>query len=425
MVSLYALSSLRRRFGRVVFTVLGVALSIALTVTMFSIGEGLRISTSSMVEQTQVELFVVSNGSAYLLGKGEISDSSELAADIRSDLGPDARAVCPRYEPDRGLYLARANEPGARPVSARGNGFVPELVGSIVGGQELEGEHFTAQDDPFRDDPRFLAHNYTPEAFAAFTKEVQVNRELARKLGVGAGDTVVVSAHYNMSDNVTCVVRGVYQADFESPEQRTFRIHMSELQYMLKRWDDPASEILIDLAPGVSTDETKAFLSQGRPYSPLITVSSGRDIYRELEGVYDTFQGFADLIAIITIVVAMLFISTVMIISVRERTRELGVLRAIGFSRDSIFTIILTEGFIIAAVGFALGLALGYIDAWVVDVWIKRTVSGIPAAIHITHITPVVVLEVTLVGMLIGAVAGLLPAQWATRVEVARTLRQE
>ncbi len=425
MVSLYALSSLRRRFGRVVFTVLGVALSIALTVTMFSIGEGLRISTSSMVEQTQVDLFVVSNGSTYLLGKGELSGSTELAADIRADLGADATTVCPRFEPDRGLYLVKAGAPGAKPVSAHGNGFVPALVGNIVGGQELEGEHFAVQDDPFRDDPRFLAHDYTPAAFANFSREVQVNRELGRKLGVGPGDSVVLSAHYNMSENVTCVVRGVYQADFESPDTRTFRIHMSELQYMLKRWDDPASELLIDLAPGVSVGATKALLSEGRPYSALITVSSGRDIYHELEGVYDTFQGFADLIALITIVVAMLFISTVMIISVRERTRELGVLRAIGFSRDSIFTLVLTEGFIIAAVGFALGLALGYIDAWVVDVWIKRTVSGIPEAIHITHITPVVILEVTLVGMLIGAVAGLIPAQWATRVEVARTLRQE
>jgi len=425
MVSVYALSSLRRRFGRVMFTVLGVALSIALTVTMFSIGEGLRISTSSMVEQTQVELFVVSNGSAYLLGKGELSDSARLAADIQADLGGDALTVCPRFEPDRGLYLVRAGEAGAKVVSARGNGFVPELVGRIVGGQELEGEHFAVQNDPFSDDPRYLAHNYTPEAFAAFTHEVQVNRELGRKLGVGPGDSVVLSAHYNMSENVTCVVRGVYQADFESPDMRTFRIHMSELQYMLKRWDDPASELLIDLAPGVSIEGTKAFLSDGRPYSGLITVASGHDLYRELEGVYDTFQGFADLIAVITIVVAMLFIATVMIISVRERTRELGVLRAIGFSRDSIFTLVLMEGFIIAAVGFARGLVLGYLDAWVVDTWIKRTVSGIPEAIHITHITPVVVLEVTLVGMLIGAVAGLLPAQWATRVEVARTLRQE
>jgi ABC-type lipoprotein release transport system permease subunit len=421
----YALSSLRRRFTRVVFTVLGVALSIALTVTMFSIGEGLRLSTEDLVRSTEVDLFVISNGSTYLLGRGELPDSIQLSDEIQADLGADALTVCPRFEPERGMYLLVPGEPDAKPVSAHPNGFVPELVGRIVGGQGLEGEHFAVPDDPFREDVRYQEGNYTPEAFANFTHEVQVNRALAKALGVGPGDTVVVSAHYDMHDNVSCVVRGVYTADFEGTDARSFRIHLSELQYMLKRWDDPATELLIDLAPGVSASEAKAFLSEGRPYSPLITVSTGRDLYMELEGVYDTFQGFADLIAVITIVVAMLFISTVMVISVKERTHELGVLRAIGFSRDSVFTLVLAEGFIISAVGFALGLVLGYMDAWVVDTWIKRSVSGLPAAIHITHITPLVILQVTLVGLLIGAVAGLLPAHWATRVEVARTLRHE
>jgi ABC-type lipoprotein release transport system permease subunit len=43
----------------------------------------------------------------------------------------------------------------------------------------------------------------------------------------------------------------------------------------------------------------------------------------------------------------------------------------------------------------------------------------------VTQLTGWVVVEVTLVGLVIGAVAGLLPAYWATRVDIAKTLRQE
>jgi putative ABC transport system permease protein len=323
------------------------------------------------------------------------------------------------------MYLRRADAPGATPVSAYPNGLVPALVGNLSGYRIVEGGPFQVTDDPFSQDPRFVEGNYTPAAFSAFTHEVLVNEALAKKLGVRPGDAVLLSAHYNLSEPTTAVVRGVYKADFESLDAQTLHMHLSELQYMFKRFDDPASQILIHLAPGASAPSAKAFLASGRPYSPLITVLTDRDLYGSLSGIYDTFQGFADLIAVITIVVALLFISTVMIISVKERTREIGALRAIGFSRDSIFTLILTEGFIISAVGFALGMAFGFLDAWAVDTYIKATVMGIPAGIHVTHVTPVVILEVTLVGLVIGAVAGLIPAHWATRVEIARTLRQE
>jgi ABC-type lipoprotein release transport system permease subunit len=61
----------------------------------------------------------------------------------------------------------------------------------------------------------------------------------------------------------------------------------------------------------------------------------------------------------------------------------------------------------------------------VLDEYLKRTITGIPAGIHVTEITGWVILEVTLVGLVIGAVAGLLPAYWATRVNIAKTLRHE
>jgi ABC-type lipoprotein release transport system permease subunit len=393
---------------------------------MFSIGEGLRTSTDALVEDTEVDLFIVPKGSDYIFFSADFPEGTALTDDIRWDLGPGAKTVLPRYTPKRELYLKPINDPEAVPLGARGNGVVPELLGDISGFSiDAGGTYFHVSSDPFKEDPHYKEGNYTSQAFSNFTGEIVINRALAKELGLRAGDRVGLSASRTFEDSVTVVIRGVYVADFEGSEVRSFHLHLSELQYMLQRFDDPVSEILVDLADEGGAEAWKKRLENDFEYSGLLSVSTDRDIYDRLDTLYDTFEGFASLIALITIAVALLFIATVMIISVKERTRELGALRAIGFSRMSIFRLVLEEGFIISVGGFLLGLLFGLFDTWVLDEYLKRTITGIPAGIHVTEITPLVVLEVTLVGMVIGAVAGLLPAYWATRVNIAETLRHE
>ena len=392
---------------------------------MFSIGEGLRGSTDTLIEQTEVDLFIVPEGSDYIFFNAEFPQGTTLTAEIRDDLGSRADTVLPRYTPKRELYIKLAGDPEAIPVGARGDGVVPSFMGDISGFSIKKGEYFTEEDDVFAQDPRYIAGNYTVEAFAAFTGEIVVNAALADELGLDVGEAVVLSASRSVEETVTVTVRGVYLADFEGSTYRTFHMHLSELQYMLRAFHDPVSEILVDLADGQDKEVVKKDLEENYDYSGLLSVNTDRDIYTRLNTLYSTFEGFASLIALITIVVALLFIATVMIISVKERTQEIGALRAIGFSRRSIFRLVLQEGFMISVAGFALGLLMGFLDAWAVDEYLKRTVTGIPAGIHVTQITGLVILEVTLVGLVIGAVAGLIPAYWATRVDIARTLRQE
>jgi ABC-type lipoprotein release transport system permease subunit len=421
----YSIQSLRRRKRRLVLTVIGVALSIALTVTMFSISEGLRNSTDDLVSSTGVDLFIVPKGSDYIFFTSDFTRGTELTEDIRTDLGQDARTVSPRYYPKRELYLVNLDGKPDKVVGARGNGVVPAHMGNISGFTIDRGEYFSVLEDRFADDPAFKAGNYTPDAFVNFTGEIVINKALADELGVRPGDTLRLSASRSFSENVTVVVKGVYVADFESSTHRSFQLYLSELQYLLVRFDDPISEILVELGPGVDTEGTKRALEEDFDYSPRLSVSTDRDIFNRLDTLFQTFEGFAQLIALITIIVALLFIATVMIISVKERTREIGALRAIGFSRMSIFKLVLREGFFISVAGFLAGLGMGAVDVWALNHYIKETVQGIPEGIQVTQLTGWVVVEVTLVGLVIGAVAGLLPAYWATRVDIAKTLRQE
>ena len=214
---MYSIKSLRRRTRRVFLTVLGVALSIALTVTMLSIGEGLRTSTDDLVRSTGVDLFIVPKGSDYLFFNLEFTEGTELSQRISDDLGTKADTVFPRYTPNRQLYIRKASdEQDESSLGAQANGVVPGLLGDISGFSVEDGTYFEIKDDRFSQDPAFLSGVYDPAAFSNFTGEIVISKALAKEAGLGADDRVVLSASRSFQDNVTLTVTGIYVADFES-----------------------------------------------------------------------------------------------------------------------------------------------------------------------------------------------------------------
>ena len=130
------------------------------------------------------------------------------------------------------------------------------------------------------------------------------------------------------------------------------------------------------------------------------------------------------MIIIITSSVAILFISTIMMISVREQGREIGMLRAIGISKGTIMKHILTESIIICILGFIIGLIMGYVGAGILNEIIRSTEESIPAGIEITHISLDIILQVCLITLTIGILAGVIPAGWAARLEPVESIRK-
>ncbi len=118
----------------------------------------------------------------------------------------------------------------------------------------------------------------------------------------------------------------------------------------------------------------------------------------------------------ISLLVGAVGILTIMTIAVRERTSEIGLLRALGAGRRSIMLLFLGEATVLGAVGGAAGLVLGLGGAWI----LSAVVPALP-----TH-TPwsYVVLAETLAAA-IGLAAGVLPARHAARLDPIEALRAE
>lgn len=118
----------------------------------------------------------------------------------------------------------------------------------------------------------------------------------------------------------------------------------------------------------------------------------------------------------ISLLVGGVGIFTIMTIAVRERTAEIGLLRAIGAARSRIAQLFLGEATLLAGLGGFAGLVLGIGVVAIVEV----TVPAMPA-----RISPIYIVLSEAVAVLIGLLAGLLPARKASHLEPVEALRAE
>jgi len=118
----------------------------------------------------------------------------------------------------------------------------------------------------------------------------------------------------------------------------------------------------------------------------------------------------------ISLLVGSVGIFTVMTIAVRERTGEIGLLRAVGASQQQILLLFLFEGTVLAGLGGTAGLAGGFCCAWLIHALVPLLPVHTPWSF---------VVFAELLSMLIGIVAGILPARQAARLDPVEALRSE
>jgi putative ABC transport system permease protein len=118
----------------------------------------------------------------------------------------------------------------------------------------------------------------------------------------------------------------------------------------------------------------------------------------------------------ISLLVGGVGIFTIMTIAVRERTQEIGLLRAIGAARSRISQLFLGEAVLLSGLGGLAGLTVGLTIIGIVQI-------GVPAMP--ARISPLYVVLSETVAVLIGLIAGLLPARKAARLEPVEALRTE
>jgi putative ABC transport system permease protein len=183
---------------------------------------------------------------------------------------------------------------------------------------------------------------------------------------------------------------------------------------------DPADFVVFArLAEGVEADAARPALeavTDDYPTGELLDLEEYKDATAEQ---FAPILGLVTVLMLLTIVIAVLGIMNTLALSVLERTRELGLVRAVGGTRRQIRSMIQWESVLIAVLGSTIGLALGLLFAWSIGKALEE--DGFT-----TFQVPYVgVVAVVIVSALFGMLAALYPAWRAGRLDVLDAIATE
>lgn len=149
-----------------------------------------------------------------------------------------------------------------------------------------------------------------------------------------------------------------------------------------------------------------------------VAVSRAADAGKREQSV-QIFKGMAWGLALIAVLVGGLGMTNTMIMTVFERTREIGTLRALGWGQRRVIGMILREALLLSLAGGVLGVGLGY--------GLVRLATGNPALASFMSdkLSLALVAQAMVVAVALGLVGGLYPAWWASRLRPVEALRYE
>nr|WP_168506716.1 FtsX family ABC transporter permease [Streptomyces sp. S1D4-11]QIY94382.1 ABC transporter permease [Streptomyces sp. S1D4-11] len=271
--------------------------------------------------------------------------------------------------------------------------------------------------DPRLDDVAHVTYTQGDTAAALGAGRLAMDAEFAREHGVRVGSAIPVEFPAGRKTDLTVGALTDQGGSGGFGMQGGLFFGFGTIEKYVPGGQDSA--LYVNAAPGTSPDRLRAQLEQTlKPY-PQVQVRDQAD-YKKL--VHDQIAVLLYLVYALlglAIVIAVLGVVNTLALSVVERTREIGLLRAIGLARRQLRRMIRLESVVIAVFGAVLGLALGLV--WGVCVQRVLALQGMKSlAIPWTTIVAVVVGSAV-----VGIVAALLPALRASRMNVLAAIAHE
>jgi putative ABC transport system permease protein len=150
------------------------------------------------------------------------------------------------------------------------------------------------------------------------------------------------------------------------------------------------------------------------------TVETQTEIINQIGVLMQQYSMFVDVIQLFTFIIAGISVFIVMTIAVTERTREVGILKAIGAKSEDVMKIFVLDALVISALGAVIGTVIGYVSAFM----LARVGSGFFEYIDLFAV-PVTAAETVLLVMVLGVLFGIYPAYRAAKLQPVEALRYE
>jgi len=253
-------------------------------------------------------------------------------------------------------------------------------------------------------------------AYAALSegRALIANGPFAAAVGLQVGDLVTLSTPQGQRPYRVVAIAG----DYLNAKIMTAYLSQASLREDFRKTEDIF--IQVNLAPGADPAAVEPALKKIAARYPQFSLVSGRAYYEENKRLFDAaFAVYYALFFVLTMPSLIAILNT-LAIGVIERTREIGMLRAIGAAQKQVRRMILAEALLLAATGTAFGLLAGLYLGYVM---VSALGSG---GYPVTYSFPLAgLLAAIAVGLLFGVIAAIIPARQATRMEIVKALRYE
>ncbi|MBD0676875.1 ABC transporter permease [Streptomyces sp. CBMA156] len=242
--------------------------------------------------------------------------------------------------------------------------------------------------------------------------QLLVSEETAKKLNATTGSVLNVSFPDQSTGQLT--VGGVYQS-----AGMLGRVLLADSEVAKHEAKPYIREVMVKGKDG-ATDSLKQALKDATGANPVIDVKSKQDVRDEFSQTITFALNLMYGLLGMAVLIAILGVVNTLAMSVFERKREIGMLRAIGLDRGGIKRMVRLESVVISLFGAGIGLLLGCFIAWAVNGTLKSTLSGLTTVLPFGQLA----LFLALAGV-VGLVAAIWPARRASRLDILESIKTD
>ena len=343
----YSFSAIKLRKFRASLTTLGVVIGIAAIVALLSLGQGFQVAITAQLEKgfATDTLFVAPGGQGGLgLGGGSsfplfVNDSATIEKiDNVAQVVPVMQKACNINSTARTYLLNVMGVDFAKYQSIYSSTFVaaPDL-GSIPSSPDNQSIVIGSRiHDPYKNGTGMINLNDNIE--------VSLPRESKRYIG-----------------HVVAVLGEIGGFNIGGPSDTGVYIPISQAQGFFATQEVQSMIVQVNDSSDATIKVTSAAIRSA--FDNNVTVISATAVLSTVQTIFSFIEVFLAGIAGISLLVAGIGIMNIMIVSLMERTREIGILKALGMSGRTVLLIFLAEAVIIGLVGGVVGIAAGLVLA--------------------------------------------------------------
>ena len=399
-----AIQSLTANKLRTALTMLGIVIGVAAVISMLSIGQGASSSITSSIESMGTNLI-------YITKKNEAANPRALTwADAeaikQSGSAPSVLAVAPSVQ--RNLEVTY----GGKSISTTIQGITPEYF-SVRNEEIVVGRFFTQDDVDEYASVVVIGNDVVSELFGS------AQGVLGQKIRIG-----------NTLYQIIGILKSKGGTSFGSSDNQVF-VPMSTAQSRIITRSGVHHEVNLISIAAVNADSINSaihevssilrarhnIISASEDDFSVLSQESFTEVATQVTGILTIFLGG---IAGISLLVGGIGIMNIMLVSVIERTKEIGLRKAVGARDSDILFQFLVESLLIGIVGGLLGILLGWSISSIIGQIAAMSDAGFNTDISLSAIILSLVFSIS-----VGLVFGLYPANRAAKLEPVEALRSE